>query len=96
MRPNADRGSFTAMSFEPFYMLRDTARPAEALRDLDDVVLTVEARTRDGDTVPAGTEGTVVGVWREGAAYEVEFAEPEGALCRVTPDQIRLVRRSGS
>ena len=30
--------------------------------------------TDDGQEVPEGAEGTVVGVWGEGAVYEVEFA----------------------
>jgi hypothetical protein len=30
--------------------------------------------TDDGKAVPQGTEGTVVGIWAEGAAYEVEFS----------------------
>ncbi|MCJ2042923.1 DUF4926 domain-containing protein [Methylobacterium sp. J-059] len=81
------------MSFEPFYMLRDSSHRAEALQDLDGVVLTVEAKSLDGDTIPAGSEGTIVGIWREGAAYEVEFAEPEGALCKVRPEQLQLIRR---
>ena len=81
------------MSFEPYYMLRDKTRRDEAFAELDDVVLTEPALSRDGDTIAAGTEGTIVGIWREGEAFEVEFAEREGLLCRVSAEQIRLVRR---
>lgn len=30
----------------------------------------------DGRTLPAGSAGAIVGVWRGGKAYEVEFVEP--------------------
>lgn len=41
--------------------------------DLDLVRLRSAVTTDDGDEVPAGTRGTVVAVYAEGAAYEVEF-----------------------
>ena len=31
--------------------------------------------TDDGTEVAEGTQGTVVGIWADGAAYEVEFEE---------------------
>ncbi|WP_243930041.1 DUF4926 domain-containing protein [Methylobacterium sp. J-076] len=49
------------------------------MRDLDRVALTAAAVTDDGDRIEAGRQGTIVGVWREGATYEVEFADPPGA-----------------
>ena len=70
------------------------SEPRTDLRDLDRVALTVAAITDDGDTIAAGTEGTVVGVWREGAAYEVEFASPEGALATVEATDLHLVTRA--
>lgn len=58
-------------------------------KDLDDVRL---KSTLHG--VPKGTRGTVVGVWKEGLAYEVEFSEPFGPpplrLITVVPGDIEL------
>ena len=70
------------MSVEVLYLLRKD-EPGPALRELDDVVLLTVAETLDGDRIPAGAEGTIVGVWDGGRAYAVEFAEPEGALVAV-------------
>lgn len=71
--------------------MRSTSCARTDLRDLDRVVLRVPVTTDDGDVMAAGTEGTVVGVWREGAAYEVEFAHPEGALATVEACDLRPI-----
>lgn len=68
------------MSVETLFLLRKD-RPG--LRDLDDVVLLAGAVTTMGVKIPAGTEGTVVAVLRDSAAYVVEFAEPLGAIATV-------------
>jgi hypothetical protein len=60
-------------------------------RDLDSVLVTIPVTTDDGDLIPAGTEGTIVGIWRDGAAYEVEFAQPPGALATVASDDLAPV-----
>ncbi|TGD98046.1 DUF4926 domain-containing protein [Methylobacterium nonmethylotrophicum] len=60
-------------------------------RDLDGVLVTIPVTTGDGDAIPAGTEGTIVGIWRDGAACEVEFAQPPGALATVAADGLTLV-----
>jgi hypothetical protein len=62
------------------------------LRDLDRVALKAAAVTDDGVTMEAGSEGTIVGVWRDGEAYEVEFAEPAGALATVEATDLLLVK----
>ncbi|MCK2055630.1 DUF4926 domain-containing protein [Methylobacterium sp. 37f] len=80
------------MSVEVFYLLRKD-EPGVDLRELDDVVLLADARTDDGTLIQAGTEGTVVAVWQDGAAYEVEFAEPEGALATVRATGIKRIGR---
>ena len=49
----------------------------------------------DGDTIPAGREGTILGVWRGGEAFFVEFAEPEGAIATVRPQDLRRLGRHG-
>jgi hypothetical protein len=40
-------------------------------------------------TVPAGSRGTVVAVWDEGRAYEVEFTEPFQALGTIAAKHLR-------
>ena len=50
--------------------------------------------TMDGDTIAAGTEGTVVAIWGAGEAYEVEFPEPMGALATVKAGQVVRVGRA--
>jgi hypothetical protein len=37
----------------------------------------------DGRTLPAGAAGSVVGIWAEGKAYEVEFVKPFHAVVTV-------------
>jgi hypothetical protein len=62
------------------------------LRDLDDVAVLAPVVTDDGDTIPVGTEGTIVGVWKDGETFFVEFAEPESALATV---RLINLRRTG-
>jgi len=72
------------------------------IRELDVVALTVplaDAEMFDGsDGLHVGDQGTVVGVWRENAAYIVEFFRDGEtvAIEDVTPDQVRLVWRHDS
>jgi type III restriction enzyme len=56
----------------------------QAFKELDEVELTVPVHdTMSGRELPAGARGTVVGVWRGGRAYEVEFTEPFASLVTV-------------
>lgn len=80
------------MSIDVLYQ-RPKHGPGTTLRDLDDVCLLAEVVTDDGERIAAGTEGTVVGVWNDGAAYEVEFAEPAGALATVEAAHLKYVGR---
>ncbi|MDP4022732.1 DUF4926 domain-containing protein [Methylobacterium sp. NEAU 140] len=80
------------MTVDFSYQLR-TDEPGALLRDLDDVVLLAPVVTDDGDTMPAGTEGTIVGVWNGGDAFCIEFAVPEGALAVVRPADLRRIGR---
>lgn len=82
------------MSVEFAYRFREDV-PRSSLRDLDDVVLTVAVESDDGLRIPAGAEGTIVSVYNDGEAYIVEFAEPEGTLASVAPDEIRRVESAG-
>ncbi|MCJ2092276.1 MULTISPECIES: DUF4926 domain-containing protein [unclassified Methylobacterium] len=80
------------MSVDFSYLLRKED-PGATLRDLDDVVALAPVVTDDGDTIPAGTEGTIVGVWKGGEAFFVEFPEPAGALATVLPVNLRRTGR---
>ncbi|MGE7417190.1 hypothetical protein [Methylobacterium tarhaniae] len=53
--------------------------------------MTIPVTTDDGDAIPAGTKSTIVGIWRDGAAYEVESAQPLGALVTVAVDDLAPV-----
>ncbi|WP_288586202.1 DUF4926 domain-containing protein [uncultured Methylobacterium sp.] len=59
-----------------------------AFRELDTARLLVPVMDDEGREVPAGSVGTVVGVWNRGEAYEVEFAIPFEALATVMAGQI--------
>lgn len=61
-----------------------TVHGPRAFGELDEVALAravyVESLHKE---LPAGSRGTVVGVWQEGRAYEVEFAKPFECLVTV-------------
>lgn len=78
------------MSVEVLYLLRKD-EPGVKLRELDDVTVLADVVCDDGATIPAGTEGTVVAIWDEGAAFEVEFSDPEGALATVPASILKRV-----
>ncbi|MFD6317694.1 MULTISPECIES: DUF4926 domain-containing protein [Methylorubrum] len=88
-----DRSSYLPrMSVEVVYQWSED-RPGAVLRELDDVRVLADVVTMDGDTVAAGTEGTVVAVWHGGEAYEVEFPEPMGALATVKAKDVIFAGR---
>ena len=80
------------MSVDFSYLLRKD-EPRAGLRDLDDVVLLASARSLDGYPIPVGAEGTIVGVWQDGEAFEVEFSEPHEALATVPVAALKYVGR---
>ncbi len=51
-----------------------TLAEPKGFADLDLVRVAHDVVTDEGETVAAGTRGTIVSVYAEGAAYEVEFA----------------------
>lgn len=65
-----------------------------AFRELDRVRTLVEVRGEDGESVPAGSTGTVVAIWGEGASFEVEFTRPVEALAAIEPGSLTLVERA--
>ena len=58
---------------------------SDVFSELDEVRLLVAARTKYGETVPPGSEGTVLSVWADGAAYVVEF---EAGLATVEAEHL--------
>lgn len=58
------------------------------MAELDRVTLGRDVEGDDGETVPAGATGTVVGIWAGGAAFEVEFTAPVSALATVRAEAI--------
>lgn len=62
---------------------------ARRYEELDRVTLAVPVVAEKGQRLPAGASGTVVAVFRGGAAYIVEFAIPFHAVVTVSPDAIR-------
>ena len=66
-----------------------------AIDELDAVTLAVETRTEDGETVPAGTVGTVVAVWGQAEAFDIEFDAPFTGLVTVGPEMLRDLERIG-
>lgn len=59
--------------------------PHTDFAELDVVRLASAMTTDEGVDVPAGTRGTIVAVWGDGAAYEVEV---EDGLVTATTAQI--------
>lgn len=71
----------------PVLTYRFNSEQLTAFAELDVVRLLVDAETDDGDAVPAGTRGTVVAVWGDGAAYEVEV---DAGLVTALPAQLAM------
>ncbi len=70
--------------------------PSEArlpIGELDVVRILVPVQTDEGETIAAGTEGTVVAAWAGGAAFDIEFAEPVLGLATVRIEH--LARTNG-
>lgn len=80
------------MSLEFAYRFREDAAPS-ILHDLDVVAVLAQVPGDDGETIEAGTEGTIVSVVASGAAYVVEFDAPAGALATLPGDVLRLIGR---
>jgi len=65
------------------------AKPRPIFPELSRVRLAKEFCLGEGKTLPVGTSGTVVGVWAQGEAYEVEFSKPFHAVLTVPAQQLR-------
>lgn len=53
-------------------------------------------RLDDGRVLPPGAAGAVVGIWKDGAAYEVEFGEPFHAVVTVPGAKLRQAGRASA
>ncbi|KQT47823.1 hypothetical protein ASG52_11195 [Methylobacterium sp. Leaf456] len=71
---------------------RRSAPPA-AFRELDRVRTLEVVAGEDGETVPVGSEGTVVAVWNGGEAFDVEFVRPVETLAAILPTALQLIER---
>lgn len=62
------------------------------MKELDRVALEEPVDTHAGH-LPRGAEGTIVLIWRDGEAFEVEFARPFPAVITLEPRQLGPVPR---
>ena len=60
-------------------------------QELSVVQTTHVVETDEGETVPVGSCGTIVGIWGDGEAYEVEFSRPVAGLATMRADMLRAV-----
>lgn len=67
---------------------------ADDIREFDRVALLADVVGDDQVLVPAGSVGTVVAVWSQGAAFEVEFTRPVDALATVEAVLLKVVERA--
>lgn len=64
------------------------------IRELDRVRLLATVMGDDNIKVPMGSTGTVVAIYSQGEAYEVEFSQPVDTLATVESRQVLLVERA--
>lgn len=72
----------------------DRAPTGALFRELDRVRILTDTVGEDGESVPAGSTGTIVAVWNGGAAFDVEFTRLVEALAALAPDRLALVERA--
>ena len=63
---------------ETLFVTRPADRVSASLPVLSNVVVLADVVTIEGDIVPSGTLGTIVAVWNDGDAYDVEFHDALG------------------
>ncbi len=59
----------------PVSFYQFTPEASATFAELDEVRLVSAARTKYGQPLSVGSEGTVLAVWSDGSAYVVEFDE---------------------
>ena len=72
--------------------------PAASMRFAEHSIVTrsSDMRLDDGRVLPSGAKGAVVGIWRDGVAYEVEFDEPFHAVVTVPVANLRQAGRASA
>lgn len=71
------------------HTLRGAPLASPLHREYSIVVIVSDIATDDGQTIPAGSLGTIVGVYGVGAAYEVEFVRPVVGNATVRAELLR-------
>ena len=74
--------------------IEDRAPAGALFQEFHRVQTLTDVVGEDGESVPAGSTGTVVAIWGEGAAFDVEFTRPIEALAALGPDLLTLVERA--
>lgn len=64
--------------------------------ELDRVRLLSAVLGDDDQCIPAGSTGTVVGIYAGGDAFEVEFTQPFDALATVDGRSVVVIERGGA
>ena len=86
------RRDLTAFLTAPFKKRRPAPRPP--LPEHSVVKLASKLTLDDGRILPSGAKGAIVGIWADGAAYEVEFSEPFHAVVTVSGPNLSLARKA--
>lgn len=81
------------MSYQERVQFQSYERPRRFDIDDLDVVALIDDRVLEGRKFKAGTRGTVVAVYADGYAYDVEFNDYDG-IVTVRHQDIGLVRRA--
>lgn len=76
------------MSFETMHTLRRAPEVTPLFPELSVVTTLRDAVTDDGLPVPAGARGTIVEVYADGEAYEVEFASPVAGTATILAEAL--------
>lgn len=84
----------TLVTSPPGRRLRPRQAERAAFQDLDRVRVLTDFEADEGVMVPAGSIGTVVAIWAQGQAFEVEFTQPVDALATIEPGLLELVERA--
>ena len=81
------------MDLQTRYVSRPGGADRETFAELELVALLRAVTGDDGVDVPPGTVGTIVGIWRDGEAYEVECAAPAEYAARTAAVRQGIQRR---
>lgn len=71
----------------------DDLKEGSPIRELDRVRVLHALTGDDEQCVPMGATGTVVGVYANGEAFEVEFTQPVDTLATIQRHALHLVER---